>query len=96
LVFRPQLRGLDVVHAVQTTLAAWDAPRILSVLLSQFQTDLSETELATRMDWTLTLRRDLANFLCERILQVHIAGQSPAVILLELTFLLDLLSAAPQ
>jgi len=68
----------------------------VATLLRTFGTDLGQDELAVRVALLFDLWQDIANFICERILQGHIAGTSPLEILHEITLLTELFSTALQ
>ena len=95
-VLRPTLHATDVVLAVRSVLFARHAEHLVPTLMERFHTDLSPVELATRMGWMLSLRRNLASFLRERILQGHVVCQSPEQILTELFQPLERLAAELQ
>jgi len=95
-VLRPTLQVRDVVTAVRSTPFIGDAHHLLPALLDRYVTDLSPSELATRMDFMWSLRRDLTLYLRERILQGYLVYQPPGWILAELLQLLEMLSADPH
>jgi len=77
---RLPLWGMGVVQTVWTV---WPGQlwHLLSTLLLTFHTDLGQDELASRVAWMLALRQDIANFICERVPQGHLAVWSPTEIL---------------
>jgi len=67
---RSALQDLDIIH-VACTARPGQADHIVDMLVSTFRTDLTRNGVLSMVLLLLGLRRDLGNFVRERILQGH-------------------------
>jgi len=81
---------MDVVHAVQAVCPGHEAGHIVTRLLQAFRTGLGWDELTARLQLLLHVRKDLVNFIRERIVQGYLASMSPSEILSEVTTMMKL------
>ena len=65
---RRALRDLDIVQAVRSVSPGQER-HLVAMFFLTFPTDLSQDELSTRVTILLHLRRDITNFVHERMLQ---------------------------
>jgi len=65
---RLALRDLDIVQAVQSVSSGQER-HLVAMFFLTFPTDLSQDELSMRVTLLLHLRRDITNFVHERMLQ---------------------------
>jgi len=69
---------------------------IADTLCDTFWTDLTWAEVLSVVLLFLDLRWDLGTFVCERIVQSHLAGMSPSEILSKVTQLMEIFTEARQ
>jgi len=84
-----------VVHAVQLVRPG-QAELITDTLVSTFCTDLTRDRVLSMVLLLLDQRRDLGNFLRERILQSFLSGLIPSEVLSDVTRLLGYFSEVQQ
>ena len=89
---RPALQARDVILAVRNLTYLAEAAVLVPTLMQRFTTDISTSELATRMEWLWLMRREVATYLRDTALRGHILNQSPEQILADLFRAMDALS----
>jgi len=83
-IARPALQARDAILAVQGLAFLADAQMMVPTLMIWFSTDLSPSELATRLEWLWLMRRHVATHLRDTALRGHLLQQSPEQILASL------------
>jgi len=85
------LQARDVILAVRNLTYLAEAAVLVPTLMQRFATDVSASELATRMEWLWLMRCEVATYLRDTALQGHMLNQSPEQTLADLFRAMDAL-----
>jgi len=90
---RPILQARDAVNVARSTLGMNEAQLLVPSILCNFETHLTSTELAERLQWLWLMRREVASQVRDTILLGRVPRQRPEAILRELLELAELLAS---
>jgi len=90
---RPTLQARDAVNVAHSTLGMEEAQLLVPSILRNFETHLTSTELAERMQWLWLMRHEVASQVRDTILLGRVRRQRPEAILRELLELAELLAS---
>jgi len=93
---RPTLQARDVVNVARSTFGVEEAQLLVPSILRNFETQLTSTELAERLQWLWLMRREVASQVRDTILLGRVRRQHPEAILRELLELAELLASDIQ
>jgi len=95
---RPTLQARDVVNVARSTFGVEEAQFLVPSILRNFETELTSTELAERLQWLWLMRREVASQVRDTILlgRIGLRRQRPEAILRELFELAELLASDIQ